>query len=108
MNKTPELREKRAKAREVAKAFIAQESVAIPETMDACPGWIRRPSSNRSPIDSLLCSTATAPGNRPMKRLTVCGVSDISRTGTIACLPAARHCAIAVDRSPFFHCPPGR
>ena len=71
-----------------------------PMAMRARPCRILCHSSCRSPADKWLCNTATSVCcgpelNRALKRSTVCGVSEISGTSTIAPWPCSSASAMA-------------
>ena len=58
-----------------------------PMTTLAPPRRMRRHSSKRSPSDSLECKTAASPPKRARNQFTICGVSEISGTSTMAVRP---------------------
>ena len=72
---------------EYLKAPIRITALRAPIATLTSPFKILFHSSNFSPCESALCRTLTLSPNLPTKRLTICGVSEISGTKTIACLP---------------------
>ena len=67
----------------------ANTAERAPTTTGASPDAIRSRSSRRSASVSAECSTATRSPKRARKRPSVCGVSAISGTSTIAPRPRA-------------------
>ena len=64
---------------------------ARPTATRRSPRRSSRQASARSPSESALCSTATWSPKAPRSRLTVCGVSPISGTSTMAPAPCGQH-----------------
>ena len=69
----------------------AKTADRAPTATRRSPRRRRRQASARSPSESALCSTATWSPKAPRRRLTVCGVSPISGTSTMAPRPRRQH-----------------
>ena len=65
-------------------------ALRVPITTPASPFLMRRHSSRRSPAERLECSTAMSSPKCEEKVRSICGVSAISGTSSIAVLPRRR------------------